>query len=393
MLRNHGVNLKQLYASEGAQATCDKLGTALADGELKPEDFSVREIAEAFCGHDWVKKLHPRHAGSQLITAAEDAVDVTAFSNITGQIVYSKTLAGYNEADGGLFNRLCTVIPTEFSGEKIPGVQKVKDEEFEVHPGKEFPETGFGEDYQETPQTTKRGEMIKILKETIFFDRTGLLLRQCSTIGARQATGRLKRLLKVVIGAINNYNWRGTAYNTYLTSGNWINKIPSHAIVDWTDFQDMELLWADMLDPDTQNPIDLAASLEVLCTPALKHTIRRILHATEVGYEDTTDSTKASTRGANPLQGWQDPIVSRFLYLLLQSELSFSSAEAGGTIIAGDFKQAFWYMENWPITVIQAPPNNPEEFTRDVIGAWRCSEMGVAAVGNPRYVIFSQPQA
>ncbi len=393
MLRNHGVNLKQLYASEGAVATCDKLGTALADGELKPDDFSFREIAEAFCGPEWVKKLHPRYAGNQLITVGEDAVDVTAFSNITGQIVYSKVLQGYTEADGGLFDRLCTVIPTEFSGEKIPGVQKVKDEEYVVHPGKEYPETGFGEDYQETPATTKRGEMIKILKETIFFDRTGLCLRNCSTIGARQATGRLKRLLAVVIGSINNYKWRGTSYNTYLTSGNWINKIASHAIVDWTDFQDFELLWADMTDPDTGNPIELAASLETLCTPALKHTIRRILHATEVGYEDTTDSTKASTRGANPLQGWQDPIVSRFLYQLLQSLLSFSSSNAGGTVIAGDFKQAFWYMQNWPITVIQAPPNNPEEFTRDVVGAWRCSEMGVAAVGNPRYVIFSQPQA
>ena len=56
MLRNHGVNLKQLYASEGAVACCDKLKGALVDGDLKPEDFSFREIAEAFCGPEWVKK-------------------------------------------------------------------------------------------------------------------------------------------------------------------------------------------------------------------------------------------------------------------------------------------------------------------------------------------------
>jgi hypothetical protein len=393
MLRNHGVNLKQLYASEGAESTCDKLKTALVDGDLKPEDFSFREIAEAFCGHEWVRKLHPRYAGDQLILAGEDAVDVTAFSNITGQIVYSKVMQGYKEADAGLFDRLCTTIPTEFSGEKIPGVQRVKDEEYEVHPGKEYPETGFGEDYQETPATTKRGEMIKILKETVFFDRTGLVLRNCNTIGARQATGRLKRLLKVVIGSINNYKWRGTSYNTYLTTGNWINKIASHTLADYTDLEDLELLWANMTDPDTGNPIDLAATLEILCCPQLKYTFRRILHSTDIQFGDTTQGTTPVQRSANPLQGWQDPIVSRFLYQLLQSELSFSSGDSGGTFIGGDFKQAFWYMENWPITVIQAPQNNPEEFTRDVVAAWRCSEMGVAAVGNPRYVIFSQPQA
>jgi len=393
MLRNHGVNLKQLYASEGAEATCDKLRTALVDGELKPEDFSLREIAESFCGPDWVKTLTPHGSGNQLVTAAEAPVDLTAFSNITGQIVYSSVLQGYKEADGGLFDRLCTVKPTVFDGEKIPGMGGIKDEEFEVHPGKEFPETGFGEDYQETPRTTKRGERISILKETVFFDRTGLVLTQAQGIGARQSTGRLKRLIKVVIGFINNYNWRGTAYNTYLTTGNWINKLVSHTMTDWTDFEDMELLWANMVDPDTGNPIDLAPSLETLCCPQLKHTIRRILNATEVDHGDNTDATKPVTKGVNPLQGWQEPIISRFLYQLLQSELSFSSTNAGLTSIHGDFKKAFWYMENWPLTVIQAPPNNPAEFERDVVAAWRCSERGVAAVGNPRYVIFRQPQA
>lgn len=393
MLRNHGVMLKQLYASEGAEACCDKLGTALVDGDLKSDDFSVREIAESFCGEDWVKKLDPRKAGSQLVTVEESAVDLTAFSNITGQIVYSKVLEGYKEADGGLFDRLCTTIPTQFDGEKIPGMGGIVDEEFVVLPGKEFPETGFGEDYQETPRTTKRGERISILKETIFFDRTGLVLRHAQGIGGRQATGRLKRLLKVIIGSINNYLWRGTSYNTYLTTGSWVNKVVSHSIVDYTDFEDFELLWANMTDPDTGNPIDLAASLDILICPQLKHTTRRILNSTEVDFGSTTDATKPVTKSANPLQGWNQPIVSRFMYQLLQSLLSFSATNAGGTAIVGDFKKAFWYMENWPIQVIQAPPNNPEEFVKDVVAAWRCSERGVAAVGNPRYVIFSQPQA
>ena len=393
MLKNHGVNLKQLYASEGATATCDKLRGALIAGELKPEDFSVREIAEAFCGNDWVNKLNPARQGDMLVRAEEESVDLTAFANITGQIVYSKILEKYKEADGGLFDQLCTVVPTSFSGEKIPGTGKILDEEYEVHPGKEFPETGFGEDYQETPETTKHGLAISILKETVFFDRTGLVLRDAGAIGDRLATGRLKRLLKVVIGAVNNYNWRGTAYNTYLTTGSWVNKYASHALVDYTDLEEAELLWADMTDPDTGNPIEIApSSKKMLCTPHLAFTARHIVQATEVEIGAISASVPLR-RGPNPVQGYGQPIVSALMYQLLQSQLSFSAANSKGVWIIGDFKRAFWYMQNWGLTVVQAPQNNPDEFKKDVIAAWRGSERGVAAVGNPRHVIFNQPQA
>lgn len=390
MLKNHGVNLKQLYASEGADATCGKLKGALLAGELKPEDFSVREIAEAFCGHDWVNRLDPRRQGDVLVRAQEESVDLTAFANITGQIVYSKILEKYKEADGGLFDQLCTVVPTSFSGEKIPGTGKILDEEYVVHPGKEFPETGFGEDYQETPETTKHGLAISILKETVFFDRTGLVLRDAGAIGERLSTGRLKRLIKVVAGLVNNYNWRGTAYNTYLTSGSWINKFVNHQLVDYTDLEEAELLWADMTDPDTGNPIDLGVSKSMLVTPHLAFTARHIINATEIQVGDTTNASAPVRKNTNPVQGYGNPIVSAFLYQLLQSVGGLTAAQAKQVWIIGDFKKAFWYMQNWGLTVIQAPQNNPDEFKKDVIAAWRGSERGVAAVGNPRYVIFNQ---
>lgn len=391
MLRDHGILLKKMYESEGPRATCEKLRLALTNGELQHADFSFREIAEAFMGPDWVRGLDPHRAPDGLVRVQEDAVDSTAFANISGQLMYSAVLEGYREADQGLFDQLCTTIPTRLSGEKIPGIGSITDEEYEVPEGMPFPETQIGEDYQETPATTKRGEIISLTKEAIFFDRTGILLRQAGRIGERQATGRLKRLIKVIVGAVNNYKWRGTSYNTYLTSGSWINKIVSHTIADWTDFEDLEILWEEMTEPDTGNPIVLGASKQVLCTLGLSHTIRQILNATEV--RDKTNSGNRDTLKPNTLQGWQPPIVSSFLYQLLKSELSFSSAEARGTMIAGEFKKAFAYMENWPITVIQAPPNSPAEFERDIVQRWRCSERGVAAVWNPRYVIFSQPQA
>jgi hypothetical protein len=43
-------------------------------------------------------------------------------------------------------------------------------------------------------------------------------------------------------------------------------------------------------------------------------------------------------------------------------------------------------MENWPITVVQAPVNSEAEFTHDVPFRWKASERGTAAVLDPRFV-------
>src|SRR5258708_13136043 len=93
-----GQNLKQLYESLGAVECVRLLEEGLQTGEFKPEDFSLREMAESFCGHDWVRRLNPKNTARYSIadvTEAGDGVDVSAFSNITGQIFYNKILSGW----------------------------------------------------------------------------------------------------------------------------------------------------------------------------------------------------------------------------------------------------------------------------------------------------------
>jgi len=55
----------------------------------------------------------------------------------------------------------------------------------------------------------------------------------------------------------------------------------------------------------------------------------------------------------------------------------------------GDFRKAFAYMENWPITVTQSPPGSEAEFNQDIVVRFKASERGAAAVINPRYVVMS----
>ena len=85
-----------------------------------------------------------------------------------------------------------------------------------------------------------------------------------------------------------------------------------------------------------------------------------------------------------PLQVVTSPIAYQ---LLVGSGLT--ATQVNDYWYVGDFKRAFAYMENWPITVTQAPLNSEAEFNQDIIVRYKASERGAAAVMNPRYVVWN----
>ncbi|MCE5268835.1 MAG: hypothetical protein LLG00_13220, partial [Planctomycetaceae bacterium] len=88
--------LKRMYEASGPEQTVKHLREALQTGELKPHDFSIRELAEATLGTDQVRLMDPRQSNACLLEAG-DGVDATAFSNITGQIIQSSILDAYTQ--------------------------------------------------------------------------------------------------------------------------------------------------------------------------------------------------------------------------------------------------------------------------------------------------------
>ena len=64
-----------------------------------------------------------------------------------------------------------------------------------------YPSLGLGEDYIETPSTTKRGFIVPVTQEAIFFDRTHLILQRAAEVGEILGLNKEKRLLDLVIGA------------------------------------------------------------------------------------------------------------------------------------------------------------------------------------------------
>ncbi len=380
--------LKRMYDLSGAEKTVRHLQEALDQGQLQPEDFSIREIAEATLSPERVRQMDPRSGGVTLLETGE-GVDVTAFSNITGQVIRSRILQAYTQ-EAFVVSKLVDTIPTRLDGERIPGIGRVSDEVAEVRPGMPYPHLGFGEDYIETPQTTKRGFIVPVTKEAIFFDRTHLILQRAAEVGEVLGLNKEKRLIDLLIGVTNNYKWKGVSYNTYSSTGtgvapdgSWINQM-TQELVDWTDVDAAEQLFADILDPNTGEPVLIQATT-VLVMPAYRHAAHRVFNAAEITYTSTGENI--ATTAANPL-GQYRVVESRLAYRRIITSGQTAEAAKKWWFI-GNFRKAFAYMENWPITVTQSPALSEAEFNQDIVVRFKASECGAAAAINPRYAVKS----
>ncbi len=403
-----GQSLKNLCESNGVRKTALWLAESLNKKKFKPEDFSIKELAEAFCGHDWVRRLHPANIGRFAdvpILEAGEGVDVSAFSNITGQLVFTKIHQGWNQV-AQLADKLFETVKTPFDGEKIPGIGRIKGDGYSIAPGQDYPELGFGEQYWTTPSTDKEGFIVSIDKETIFFDRTGLVLRRGSEAGRRLSYRKERKCLACFAGVTvtfgnesfngNNHVWNGTSYNTYDTSANaiGINSLASQELVDWTDIEALWLLFQNLRDPDTSLPIDILPETLVVM-PAKAATALRIQRATSVRSGDITSGAGHQTISDNPInaEGYETSggmmirqVFSSALLYQIIVDSGVSAANAAHWHFYGEPKRAFHYMENWPLTTFQAPPNSEAEFTRDIVARYKASERGIPFSADPRYI-------
>lgn len=385
--------LRRRVELDGLKKTTRHLTAALRAGHLKPVDFRIRDLAESCVvddkgkpvGKSWVEQLGPNKSGGVLLVEASAGVSLSGFNNITGQILYTRVMEGY-QSDDFIWPSLVEEYQTDFSGEKIPGVTGITENVGEVAENMPYPEVGFGDDYVETPATTKRGFILSITKETIFFDRTNLVLRQAGSIGNVLGLKKDKLILDMVLGLTNTYKWRGTTYNTYQAATPWINLKSgidsSVTTFDWTHVDQIEQMFVDMLDPNTGEPIIINPK-QILAMPARKHTFRQILSATRV--ETRTQSGAVIRDGVNTLDNYELMTTRQGYRRLLASGVS--AANAKNTWLMGEFKKAFGWQYNWPLTVVQAPNNHEAEFKQDIQFRWKASERGSPVTFDPRYVV------
>lgn len=365
---------------------------AISTQAYTPEDFSIAELFEQFVesGHEIVRSWSPRHGGGRTgIQLYEAGVDTSAFANITGQVVFSQVLQVFQDPTL-IGERLTRRVPTGFSGEKIPGIGRLGDMAESVAEGGGYPMAGLTEEWVETPETTKQGFIVPVTKEAIFFDRTGVLLVRASEVATWLAVNKEKRILDVVLGVTSTYRRNGVSsavasYGDNSGNHDWDNLAASNALQDWTDIENALLLFDDIVDPNTGEPI-ISNPNQIVVPTALSFTAQRIVSATEIRQVTNTSTTTISS---NPLRGGRTGGAQMTGPEILSNQYVKARSGSASTWWMGDFPKGFWYMENWPATSVQAPTNSEMEFTHDIVQRYKVSERGTPAAVEPRHAVES----
>jgi hypothetical protein len=373
-------NLRRLYEAAGRDRNQAKFFDDLSEGfrtrQIKPEDFSIRELFEHFVdnGREMVDSWNPKHGGGVQLLEAGDAVNTAAFANISGQIVYNEMLMAFQLEDF-VFTPLVRTVTTQFNGEKIAGIGGIGDEAAVIGEGMPYPNAGVSEDYIETPVTTKRGLIVPVTKEAVFFDRTNQLLEKCNEVGKYLGYNKEVRIVDAFIDenvTTHRYKWRGTVYASYQTSTPWDNTTASATLTDWTDIDEAEQTLAAILDPNTGLPI-LNMANDLVVTRQNLAKAMYIVNATQIRMGDGASNTTAN---------YSAPIVQS--KRIVSSSLLANRMATDTTWFLGNIRETVSYMQNWPLTVVSAPANSEAEFTHDIVQRYKASERGAAAVIEPR---------
>jgi len=371
-------------------------GMNLRAGALRPTDaFSIRNCFTAFVkeGEEILRLIDPRRKSGgfsirDVYEAAGDTINSGDFANITGQFIWNRFLEGYNYPMA-LWPMLTQEYQTNFlNGERIPGVGEFGTAGIEVvGEGERFPTMGLNEEWIDTPPLQKRGFTCEITKEMTIQDQTSLVMERAAGGGKWISINKDIRCLQHVTGVVNTYSRNGVSSNNYQTAGSYINKT-AVPLVNWQSVQTVELLLANITDPNTGTPVVLEAT-QFLVPLALKRTSNFLMQAGSVAMVDNTPTNNTvRSYGDNPMaQGYwgqkrADVMCNSFVG---------NTAVIGGTKNnttswwLGDFKRAYKYKQAWAAETTQMAPNSLESFHRDVVTGWKFTEMGTPMTENPRY--------
>lgn len=388
--------MRHLYETEGGRATLDLLDDAIGERKIDPNGYSLLEAAEEWMGREFVQSLRPksgRWSASALREAAGTAVAYSMFSNITGQIAFSTIKQGFDLPEF-VFSKAIPTKPSDIlDSEKIPGISEIGDEFSVVDEEDEFPFVGVTEDYIEIARKSKRGAIIRVTKEAIRGDKTGLLLERCRKLGRWLGLNREKRLIDAVIdengGATSivnrghRYHWKGTSYATFQASTPWVNIKTSNGLADWTDLDNAWLLLQNLRDPFTGEPITVIPDT-IIVTPQNFHLALTILHAMWVRRNSNISAGTANIETQAP-----SPIAD-INYKLLSSALLADRAATDTDWWYGNPGQAINYFSVWDVEPEELGRDSTEAFKRDVVMQFKASEMGAAATMEPRALVENQ---
>jgi hypothetical protein len=391
------------------------------------DGFTIRDLFENLVvdshgdpvGASYVNEMfNPQNQGVLSEAAAIGAVDSSAFMGITGQLMVTRVLAPYQNEEY-ILRKMIPDYPSPLKQERWIGIAPPKDpseDMLKVAEGQEFTMVGFGEQYVETPITTKRGKIIGLTKEAIFFNLTGDITRQAEAVGDLLAFSEEKECLDCLIGTTTQFVEKRQSDSAPVTidlyqrdsagSGSgqlsyaypnrpypFVNDVPDNPLDDYTAIEMCDQYFSVIVDPNRGRPI-VVGKPYVFAPHTKRINIAKVLQAENV-FKLTQQGVNTVgaliTNSPNPLGRIGMTVdqfaVSRLLAVELQSQLSLTADDAKDVWFYGDIARAFKYVVNWPVTVVQAPYNSEAEFSQDIVLRWKASKQGRVAIEEPRVML------
>lgn len=363
--------------------------------KLNPMSVSIRALWEALVGPVEETLGDHRRGGAFNYVEMQEAVESTAFPSATGVLIASKVIEGYN-MPGMIGDDLVTVMPSRLKQERIVGFTSLEGPQ-EVPEGGPYGESSFTEKYV-TTDTAKKGRILEVTEETVYFDQTGQILLRASRLGEMTREEREETILAGVVdvgssaaGYKDVYRPSGTAEALY-SAGNNNYLATATPLVDWTDIDEALQYHADNVRDDRavtgeRRPIIFVP--KVLLTAQKKlATGARIMSATEVRSQPAAaDATNVMISG-NPMTS-----IARGLRVLSSPLLDYLAGVSGSNYndaddwFIGDFQKQFIWQEIWPIQTFRAPETDDARFRRDVVARYKVRYYGGIAAIDERYVI------
>lgn len=399
---------------------------------IRPDSVSLKALATAIFGEQNIERRlscpAPQIAELEgdVLEAGNDIVpgnfaDITAYNETVAGLLEVKILEAYNRPEF-LAPQLATNIPSNKVQEKFIGVSTPADAAQERKPGQQHPRAQLTERYVTTPITKNRANAVDVTREAVMFDLTRQVMEHAELVAQTLALRKEYLMLDVVLGISNSYTYDGTSYYTYVSSGgNWLNLL-NNDMTDWTSLDTDYVAFSRMTDQETGQPISVDAR-NLLVMPGRFALTQKILSDTQIRQGNAASTTVVGQPlgyGKNPIAGqWDSPMVSQYAYKRLTDYpsdsvpaglmynlynqnnstwpyVSASAINAAGLAaansvwVAGNFKRAFVYVENLPLTVTRAAPTSYEMADRGLVFSMFIDEMGIPAIREPRYVIRNQ---
>lgn len=361
----------------------NQLRQLLEGGEVKPQDFSLREL---------YRELVETEHGVDLRFASTDqimeAVSASAFPYITGELISKTIMDEYNVNIGDVASLVTEGDATDFDT-TVAGFGA----------GEGLEEVGEGMPYEETTLTEKRatirsgkfGRIIPVTREMVLFDKTGQVLNRARNVGRKAGQHRARMIVQTIemeprtaFGETSSTIRAAVLNGTAITQSNFYNT--DHSSVSGLDGQVNANTVSDALTTSgISNALNRFANMvdergdEIQIVPSVL-LVHPLDGPTAWQLVRSTNQFDTANNALNPYGpgGYRTFKVVESVFIETSSTRNW---------YLGDFAQQLFWLWGWkPETLVQTKDSNIS-FEKDIITRYRFSYFGGCGHVDYRYIV------